>query len=110
MRRSIPIVVVIAAALAATAGAQAGAWRGGPDDPAFQGSAEPLDAKLRKRMTGKSWHEGCPVGLGRLRLLEVTHWGFDGNVHNGRLVVHRRAAGPILKVIERLYEDRYPIR
>ena len=110
MRRRIPIVVAVVAVLAAGAGPGAGAWRAAPDDPAFEGSSEALDAKLRKRMTGKSWHRGCPVGLGKLRLLEVTHWGFDGDVHGGRLVVHRRAAAAILKVMEALYEERYPIR
>jgi hypothetical protein len=110
MRRRIPIVVAVVAVLAAAVGPGAGAWRAAPGDPAFEGSSEALGAKLRKRMTGKSWHEGCPVGLGKLRLLEVAHWGFDGDVHSGRLVVHRRAAAAILKVMEALYEERYPIR
>lgn len=89
------------------------AWPGAlaaPGDPAFEGGSEALDAKLRKRMTRKSWHRGCPVGLGKLRLLEVAHWGFDGDVHDGRLVVHRRAAGAVLRAMEKLYEERYPIR
>jgi D-alanyl-D-alanine carboxypeptidase len=104
------LVAALACALAAGAGLGGAAGRSAPDDPAFEGSSEPLDAKLRKRMTGKSWHEGCPVGFGKLRLLDVTHWGFDDEAHNGRLVVHRRVAGAVLEVMEALYEDRYPIR
>jgi hypothetical protein len=88
----------------------AGQHAAAPDDPAFEGTSRALDAKLRKRMTGKSWHNGCPVGLGKLRLLEVTHWGMNGEVHDGRLVVHRRVAAEVLRVIEALYEDRFPIR
>jgi hypothetical protein len=78
--------------------------------PAFHGSAEPIGPQLRERMTGVSWHRGCPVGLGELRLLRVTHWGFDGEVHRGRLVVHRDSAGPMLRTMRHLFRLRYPIR
>jgi hypothetical protein len=61
-------------------------------------------------MTGVSWHQGCPVGFGRLRLLRVTHWGFDGEVHSGRLVVHRNSAQPLLQTMRELFELRFPIR
>jgi hypothetical protein len=59
---------------------------------------------------GKSWHRGCPVGLDALRLVTLTHWGFDGRVHNGRLVVHRDAVGAITRVFRRLFALRFPIR
>ena len=29
------------------------------------------------RMTGTSWHRGCPVGLSDLRVVTATYWGFD---------------------------------
>jgi D-alanyl-D-alanine carboxypeptidase len=61
-------------------------------------------------MTGVSWHPGCPVGFGRLRLLRVTHWGFDREVHRGRLVVHRDSAGAMLRTLRELYRLRFPIR
>jgi poly-gamma-glutamate synthesis protein (capsule biosynthesis protein) len=61
-------------------------------------------------MTGFSWHRGCPVGLADLRLLTVRHWGFDGLIHSGRLVVHRDSAGAMLGVMRRLYRLHYPIR
>ncbi len=61
-------------------------------------------------MVGSSWHRGCPVGLAKLRLVEVRHWGFDGDVHRGRVIVHRAEAKGILKVMKRLYRVRYPIR
>ena len=76
----------------------------------FHGRAERLDAETRARMTGVSWHRGCPVGLGQLRLLTVDHWGFDGEVHRGRLVVHRDEAREMLGVMRRLYKLRFPIR
>ncbi|MGW4061585.1 M15 family metallopeptidase, partial [Amycolatopsis sp. NPDC004747] len=37
---------------------------------------------------GNSWHQGCPVGPGQLRLVSLSHFGFDGAVHRGELVVN----------------------
>jgi hypothetical protein len=76
----------------------------------FHGRAEPLDAKTRARMTGVSWHRGCPVGLDRLRLLTADHWGFDGEVHRGRLVVNRAVAAGMLGAMRSLYRLHFPIR
>jgi len=76
----------------------------------FQGRAERIDAATRERMTGVSWRRGCPVGLGELRLLTVSHWGFDGDVHRGRLVVNQDAAKGMLGVMRTLFRLRYPIR
>lgn len=78
--------------------------------PPFRGSAERLDAATRERMTGVSWRPGCPVGLAELRLLKVTHWGFDGEVHRGRLVVHADLARGMVGAMRRLYGLRFPIR
>jgi hypothetical protein len=81
-----------------------------PAAASFRGHASPLDSKLRQRMTGVSWHPGCPVGLDDLRLLAVTYRGFDGETHFGRLVVNRDAARPLLAVMRRLYRLDYPFR
>ncbi len=76
----------------------------------FHGSVSPIEPRVRQRMTGVSWHRGCPVGFDRLRLLRVSHWGFDGRVHHGRLVVNRDSARPILGVMRTLFRLRFPIR
>jgi hypothetical protein len=76
----------------------------------FHGHAAVIDAYTRERMTGVSWHRGCPVGLGELRLLTLTHWGFDGEIHRGRLVVNRNAATAMLRTMRNLFRLRYPIR
>jgi hypothetical protein len=78
--------------------------------PAFRGTSSTIGSALRERMTGISWRPGCPVPLSDLRLLTVLHRGFDGLAHTGRLVVHEDSAGPILSVMRRLYEERFPIR
>jgi D-alanyl-D-alanine carboxypeptidase len=81
-----------------------------PPSPAFEGHAERIDAETRERMTGVSWRPDCPVGFADLRLLTVDRWGFDRRLHRGRLVVHRDAAGAMLRVMRRLFRLRFPIR
>jgi hypothetical protein len=76
----------------------------------FQSSVKPLPAPLRAELTGRYWHEGCPVSLSQLRLLTVTHWGFDRRPHIGQVVVNARSAARLARVFRRLYELRFPIR
>ncbi len=78
--------------------------------PAFQGHSEPIEGKVRERIVGSSWHQGCPVGLGDLRLLELTYLDFDGDAKHGRLIVNERSADGILAVFKRLYNIGYPVR
>jgi hypothetical protein len=77
---------------------------------AFRGTIERIDAAQAKRMTGVSWRPGCPVALRDLRLLTLTHWGFDGRVRTGRLIVHRDVARPMVSAFRELYAARFPIR
>ena len=56
-----------------------------------------------------SWRPGCPVPLEDLRLVTVEHWGFDGRMHQGELVVHRSYARAVQDVFRRLAEARFPI-
>ncbi len=59
---------------------------------------------------GASHRAGCPVPPGDLRLIRMNHWGFDGKVHPGELVVHREAVVPLLHVFGKAYAARFPIR
>jgi D-alanyl-D-alanine carboxypeptidase len=77
---------------------------------AFRGTIERIDVAQAKRMTGVSWRRGCPVALRDLRLLRLTHWGFDGRVRTGRLIVHRDVARDLVEVFRDLYAARFPIR
>jgi hypothetical protein len=76
----------------------------------FRGTIERIDAAQAKRMTGVSWRRGCPVGLGDLRLLTLTHWGFDRRPRTGRLVVHEDVAPDLVQVFREPYAARLPIR
>jgi hypothetical protein len=71
-------------------------------------SSEPLDDGTRARMT-HSWRPGCPVPLEDLRLLRVSHQGFEGGAHVGELVVHADQAEAVLAVMRTLYEAGFPI-
>jgi D-alanyl-D-alanine carboxypeptidase len=97
-------VLAVAVAVAALAASPAAASQ------RFRGHASPLSPELRQRMTGVSWHPGCPVGLDDLRLLALTYWGFDGEVHLGRLVVNRDFARPMLAAMHSLYRLHFPFR
>lgn len=101
MRRAglIALCVVLLGAPAAQAAA-----------PAFESSVAVIRKPLRERMTGVSWRPGCPVPPRDLRLVTVSHWGFDGRAKKGKLVVHEDAAAGIVSVFRTLYEERFPIR
>ncbi|HEU4944930.1 MAG TPA: M15 family metallopeptidase [Solirubrobacterales bacterium] len=103
-------VLALVLSVALTAGSPPAAGRSGAEAPAFRGTVERIDTGTRARMTGVSWHRGCPVGFAGLRLLTVSHWGFDGRTHRGRLVVNRDAAAAMLETMHSLYRLRFPIR
>jgi len=89
------------------------AWASQSATPAageFRGRIAPIDSALAKRMTGVSWHPGCPVPLRDLRALSLSYRGFDGRAHTGRLVVHRDVARELVDVFRRLYDAGVPIR
>ena len=77
----------------------------------FHSAAKPLPPPVQKQLkTGGFWHRGCPVPLSGLRLLTVSHRGFDGRTHTGQLIVNTRAARPLARVFRRLYGLHFPIR
>jgi hypothetical protein len=102
------VLGLLSAAAAGSDGAVAGT-RAAAAAP-FRGHVAPVDPQTRQRMTGVSWHRGCPVGFRQLRLLTVRHWGFDGGAHWGRLVVNRDSAPQMVGAMRALYRLRFPIR
>lgn len=77
----------------------------------FEASSAPLSAPVRSELrAGGFWHQGCPVALSDLRVLTVSHWGFDGHAHTGRLIVNRAATGPLTRAFAQLYGLHFPIR
>jgi hypothetical protein len=104
LRRGLVVSLLALAALAAPGGAGTGAA------PAFRADVTPIGKTLAARMTGVSWRPGCPVHLRDLRAVWPRHWGFDGVVRTGTVIVHRDVAAEIVQVFRRLYAARFPIR
>lgn len=61
------------------------------------------------RMEGNSYPEDCTVALSQLRYVRVLHYGFDGEVHIGELVVNQAIAQDICDIFKELFDARYPI-
>lgn len=76
-----------------------------PQGSEFNGTIAAIDPS---RLT-HSWREGCPVGVGDLRLLAVDYWGFDGGVHTGELVLHRDQASRVMTAMRRIFDARFVI-
>ncbi|MFJ6939804.1 M15 family metallopeptidase [Streptomyces sp. NPDC101132] len=92
----------------ATAGSaqQAAARVGDPATPVLAARVTAVPPEL----IGATYRPGCPVPPGRLRLIRMNHWGFDGRVHRGEMVVHEDAVRPVLHAFGAAFRDRFPIR
>ena len=98
--------VALAALIVALAGLCVPGTQARSAAPAFTAAVEPVRwADLRY-----SYRDGCPVGPAQLRTVAVSHWGFDGKPHAGRLVVSKRVAPGLVRVFRALWDARFPIR
>jgi hypothetical protein len=73
--------------------------------PGFQSSIGLID----RAEVPSSWHEGCPLDVESLRAVDVSHFGYDGEVHTGRLVVAEEVAEDMVAIMTRLFEAGFPI-
>lgn len=76
-------------------------------EPVFECSG--ITDEIFIRMYGNSYKEDCTVPRDSLSYLTVTHYGFDGEVHTGEMVVNQAIAEDVLEIFRELYEIRYPI-
>ncbi len=81
-----------------------------PTMPPFSARIEPLPFDVVAKMEGVTWRAGCPVALDQLSLLTLSHWGLDGQVHQGRLIVATAHAEAVQRVFERLFASRFPVQ
>jgi hypothetical protein len=112
MRAIVALLVVLASGYTSSMAADARptatpARKAGPQ---FTFVARKLSPAIRKRITGVSWHRGCPVGRDRLRYLRIAYYGFDRRVHTGGMVANRSAVEPLRRAFAGLYGTRFPIR
>lgn len=75
----------------------------------FDGTRAELPAAVRTQMTDVSWHQGCPVGLDDLALLDVPYWDFAGTRQRGQLVVAASVASDVLEAFRTLHDRHFPI-
>jgi hypothetical protein len=108
MRRlALPTALIIVAALATAPAPAAKPHHGHPQ---LDAKAKPIDGKLRRQITGSSWHQGCPVPRSKLRLVVVNHWDFHDKVDRGRLIVKKSMTSEIVGAMRSLYRQHFPIR
>ena len=62
-----------------------------------------------EKMQGRSYKADCTVPREELRYIHVLHMGFDGQTHEGELVVNKAIADDVLEIFEELYKAEYPI-
>jgi hypothetical protein len=84
--------------------ATASSTAGAPPPPAG-GKVRPVTAAE----LGASWRPGCPVEPAQLRRVDVDHIGFDGQTHQGELIVHEDLVPEVITIFEQLYRQRFPI-
>lgn len=73
-------------------------------------SYEKISPAVKKRMMGKSYRKNRYVKLKDLRYVKVLHYGFDGKVKKGELVVNKKIAKKIVRIFYELYQKKYPIQ
>ncbi|WP_109508869.1 M15 family metallopeptidase [Nocardioides speluncae] len=84
--------------------------RGSLSQVRFRARVRRVDPVTRAAMIGVSWHPGCPVEIDDLRIIEMPHHGFDGEVHRGELMVHQDIARDVVRVFRELFRAGFPIR
>ena len=79
------------------------------EDPMEEFYITEIDDDLFARMKGKSFKEDCTLSTEELRYLHILHVGFDGETHEGEMVVNARIAETVLDVFRELYQAGYQI-
>ncbi|WP_419993389.1 M15 family metallopeptidase [Streptomyces boninensis] len=102
-----PLTTVAATALLLALGPAAPAAAADAPDP---GGIDAKVSRVTAEELGATYRDGCPVRPDRLRKIEMNHWGFDGKVHRGTMVVRDDMVKPVTKVFEAALKDRFPIR
>jgi len=68
-----------------------------------------ITLEIMERIEGKSYPEGATIDVEDLRWLHVMHYGFDGEIHEGELIVNREVAHDVLEIFRELFAIKYPI-
>jgi hypothetical protein len=72
-------------------------------------TSQEITPTIFNRMENKSFSEGCTTELSNLRYIRVLHYGFDGEIHIGELIVNQMIETDILEIFKELFDAKYPI-
>src|SRR5262245_36033902 len=86
-----------------------GAASAAEPEPEFSGSVSPVPAAVVEKMKQFTWSEGCPVPIESQVLVQLTHWGYDGEVHQGELVVHKEVGQDLVEIFRELFRAKFPV-
>ncbi len=76
----------------------------------FSFSIDTINDSIKKEMITKEvWVKYCPVSIDRLRLISFSFYDFNGNIQKGELIVLDAVAPYVLKIVETLYEMKFPM-
>ncbi len=75
----------------------------------FHGTRGPVPESIAVRMQQHSWRPGCPTPIADLVYVRVSHYGYDGAVHDGELVVHKDVADEVLAIFKALFVWQFPV-
>ena len=68
---------------------------------------------LKAYVIGSTYPEDpkdAPVKLDDLRYVHILYVDFDGEEHEGELLVHRKVVKDVMEIFEALYDAQYPLR
>ena len=71
--------------------------------------AEPIPQYLRDEMWGKTISEKSHVNFDDLSCVTLTHIGYDGKPHQGKLIVDKDLAEEVIAIFKELYAIKFPI-
>ncbi|PCI78026.1 hypothetical protein COB21_01660 [Candidatus Aerophobetes bacterium] len=74
----------------------------------YSSTISPITPEVSEKMT-HSWQNNNPIPLQDLCYIQLNHWGFDGCVHEGEIIVHKSVAGEVTEIFEELFANQYPI-
>lgn len=77
-------------------------------DTGYTYTISKITPEIKQKMI-YSWKDNNPVGIEELRYLKMRHWGFDGCIHEGEMIVHYALAQEIVDIFGELFDARYPI-
>lgn len=69
-----------------------------------------INAKIKKRINGKSYKKNKDISLDDLRYVKVRYYNYKGKIKDGELIVNRLIAQDVVEIFYELYEIKYPIR